>query len=186
MTINSRTLAVLLVCAGLLAGCGGTPEADAATDAAYTVVDAENLAVVDASGVVLTVHSPKADDTLVEFDLQSLEALGLVEYTIADPQATGLTATFQGVLVSRLLDTIGVVQDTTTLRITALNDYAVDMPIEDALDYPVLIATRMNGEPMNVANYGPTRIVYPTHAFEFEKSVYDPRWIWQLASIEVL
>ncbi len=33
--------------------------------------------------------------------------------------------------------------------------------------------------------YGPTRVVYPTDQFDLDPVVYDPRWIWQLTSIEV-
>ena len=48
-----------------------------------------------------------------------------------------------------------------------------------------LLATRLDGEPMSVAHYGPTRIVYPTAGYDLDPTVYDPRWIWQLSSIDV-
>lgn len=49
----------------------------------------------------------------------------------------------------------------------------------------LLVATSVNGERMSVERYGPTRIVYPYASGELDPAVYDPRWIWQLASIEV-
>ena len=49
----------------------------------------------------------------------------------------------------------------------------------------MLLATRLDGEPMEVAHYGPTRIIYPTAGYDLNPTVYDPRWIWQLSSIDV-
>jgi hypothetical protein len=36
-----------------------------------------------------------------------------------------------------------------------------------------------------VERYGPTRVVYPTDGVDLDPTVYDPRWIWQLKTIEV-
>ncbi len=92
--------------------------------------------------------------------------------------------TFTGVLLSDLLKSLGA-GDATTLHALALNDYAVDIPMSDIDVLPVLLATRSDGEPMSVANYGPLRVVYPTTGYDLDPTVYDPRWIWQLSAIEL-
>jgi hypothetical protein len=49
-----------------------------------------------------------------------------------------------------------------SVRITALDDYQVDIPFAEIEKWPILLATRMNGEYMSIENSGPTRIIFPT------------------------
>jgi len=176
----------------LLAACGGQ-EATATPVAAYNIVRPAELepgdtVPVPVSDVILTltgqINQTNVADTL-QFDMESLEKVGLVEYTVEDKQAEGGTVMFQGVLLSDLLAVAGMSQTAITLNMTALNDYSVAIPVNDALDYPLLLATAVNGERMTVARYGPTRIIYPYHAYDLDETIYDPRWIWQLATIDV-
>ena len=170
--------------AGLLAGCATGQTAEPTP---YTVVAARGIlppAEPD-SAVVLRISGDIAEPGGVELDMERLEAIGLVEYEVVDEQATGRTAAFRGVLLRDLLDAVGADDDATNLHLVALNDYAVDIPITDTEDYPVILATQIDGERMSIADYGPTRVIYPYHAAEFERAIYDPLWIWQLAAIEV-
>jgi hypothetical protein len=190
LTITSVTAA--LAAAALLVGCGGDDAADTAGESAeYTVVRDATLAPGDAvpapaGDVVLTltgaIGTTNADGAL-EFDLELLESLQLIEYTTSDLQAEGGDATFTGVLLEDVLALAGA-EGATNLTATALNDYSVDIPVVD-LGHAVMVATSVNGERMSVERYGPTRIVYPYASGELDPAVYDPRWIWQLASIEV-
>lgn len=191
LTITSVTAA--LAAAALLVGCGGDDGADTADVAAeYTVVRDATLAPGDpvpapTGEVVLTITgaiSTTNTDGALELDLELLESLQLVEYTTSDLQAEGGDATFTGVLLEDVLALAGA-EDSTTLTATALNDYRVDIPTAD-LEFAVMVATSVNGERMPVERYGPTRIVYPYGSGELDPAVYDPRWIWQLASIEVI
>jgi hypothetical protein len=169
--------------------------ADSATETAavYTEINPATIQVGDSvpspSGEVILVIRGKITNTnhddRLEFDMETLESLGVVQYEVNDDQATGDNAVFQGILLSQLLAVAQVTDDATTLHMVALNDYAIDIPIEDTKQYPVLLATQMNGEAMDVANYGPSRIIYPNLAFDLDATIYNPRWIWQLASIEV-
>ena len=101
-----------------------------------------------------------------------------------DRLAEGRQVTFRGVLLSTVLSALGV-QDATVLRADALNDYSVDLPMSDVTELPVLLATRLDGEPMTVAHYGPLRVIYPTTGYDLDPTVYDPRRIWQLSAITV-
>lgn len=134
--------------------------------------------------VVLTVSGKVTGGADVPLDLATIERMGLVEYSADDKQAEGHVVTFRGVLLRTLLDVVGA-HGATTLHTLAVNDYGVDIPASDARDYPAMVATSVDGQRMTVERYGPTRVVYPTEGFDLDPVTYDPRWIWQLKSIEV-
>jgi hypothetical protein len=145
------------------------------------------VTATDAAGpAVLTVSGRFAPDRTVPvtLDLAQLDAMPQVECTVNDREAEGRDATFRGVLVADLLTEIGA-QPETTLHTAALNDYAVDLPVTDIRDLPVLMATRLDGQPMSVAHYGPLRVIYPTTGYNLDPTVYDPRKIWQLSTVDV-
>lgn len=117
------------------------------------------------------------------FDMAMLQAL---------PQKSFLTHTpwekepirFSGPLLRDLLALVKA----SGLRIqaTALNDYQIQIPTEDTLRYDVLMALRMNGEPMPVRTRGPLFIVYPFDADPELRSVkYYERSIWQLRALDI-
>lgn len=139
-----------------------------------------------AGKVVLTVSGGPVTNVGDELrlDLAQLEAMGTTELTVDDTEATGRTVTFSGPLVRDVLAVAGV-EDATTMHAVALNEYAVDVPVSDATDLPLLLATRADGRRMSVADYGPTRFVYPTEGYDLPRSTYAPRWIWQLEEIVV-
>ena len=49
----------------------------------------------------------------------------------------------------------------TAVHATALNDYAVTIPIDELRRYPVLLALKMNGQYLKIMDKGPIWIVYP-------------------------
>lgn len=203
-TLRRRRLLVAtsLVLGLLASGCGGEPDDATArsSDPKTTVEDGAGAPAVATQAtltpgmdvpppsgkVVLTVRGAPVtnvgDD--LRLDRAQLESMGTTELTVDDSEATGRTATFSGPLLRTVLAVAGV-EDATTLHTLALNDYAVDVPVTDATDLPLLLATRMDGRPMSVANYGPTRFVYPTEGYDLPRSIYAPRWVWQLETIVV-
>lgn len=171
------------------AGCSSdSSTAKSSADPAYVTVSPgthpSGEPLPEPKGPVVLTVSGAVDSGPVTFDMESLESLGLVEYAAYDKQAEGRTATFRGVLLSTLLNAVGA-DAATTLHTIALNDYAVDIPAQDAADFPVLLATSVDGERMSVERYGPVRVIYPTKGMKLDPAVYDPRWIWQISTIEV-
>ncbi len=167
--------------AGESLGPGITRVAEATLEAGDEVPAPEGRTLLTLTGVPVT----NVGDSLA-LDRETLESIGMVEYTVDDRQAEGRDVVFTGPLVRDLLAVAGIEEgDATTLHTVALNDYSVDVPIEDAYELPVMLAVLADGEPMSVARYGPTRFVYPTEGFDLDPTVYDPRWIWQLATIDV-
>ena len=91
---------------------------------------------------------------------------------------------FDGFLMRDLLTLVGAAGETVTA--TALNDYVIDIPVEDFERFDVLVATHMDGERLLPSDMGPLWIVYPRddHA-QLQDIRYDYRWVWQLVRLDV-
>jgi hypothetical protein len=185
MTIGLLSLA--------LAGC--TPAAPTVTPTSvFTTVSQAALKKGDSipvpkDDVILTVtgltetRNVEADKS-IQMDLKTLESIGLVEYTVTDPFERK-EITYRGVMMSDLLDVMQVSSTAKTLHMVALNDYSIDVPLEDMRKYPVIFALQADGEYMPVSTRGPAMLVYPYDDFTFDQSIYNDYWIWQIASIDV-
>ena len=171
-----RGLAPIAVMVLSLAACGSA----AVAKPAYVEVTAETLRATDpipapAGDVVLTVSGDigKADPgSTLRLDLATVEQMGLVRYTVHDPWLDA-DHEFSGVLLADVLDTVGASSASTHLRFVAIDDYEVQISIADARRWPVLLATKMDGQPMTVEDKGPTRIVWPYDQFpEIDRLTY--------------
>lgn len=135
--------------------------------------------------VVLTVKgaitNTNVGDT-AEFDLAMLEALAGRKATMETPWTQGMV-TFEGPLLSALLKAVGATGS--TLSVKALNDYAAEVPADDA-KLATILATRMDGKLMSVRDKGPLMVVYP---FDQDPSLYNEKYfsrsVWQIKEIEV-
>lgn len=134
--------------------------------------------ILRVSGLIDPSHGPAG----VGYDLAALEDLGMVEATTDTPW-TREPQPFAGVPLRRLLAAVGARGG--VLRAAALNDYAVSIPVGDADEYDVLLATRLRGAPMRVRDRGPIWVVYPGMSSGPEAALLSERWIWQLRRIEV-
>ena len=69
----------------------------------------------------------------------------------------------------------------------AINDYKIDMPLGDILDFDVMLATRRDGETMSLREKGPIWIMYPIsdHA-ELEDEAINSRLVWQTKSMQIV
>jgi hypothetical protein len=138
--------------------------------------------------VILTISGDitvtNAGDTL-QLDMPTLESLGLVEYTVEDPWLSE-EVTYTGVLMSKLSEFVGASESADNFHIEALDDYQVDLPFADIERWPILLATRSNGQYMAIENAGPTRIIFPYHSFkELDLEKHNDLWIWNIDSMQV-
>lgn len=136
--------------------------------------------------VVLTVknaaHPNRGAD--LALDIALLEQMGVSELTVEDSIAKGGTVRFTGPLLRTVLEYAGLTG--ASVNMVALNDYTVSIPWSDVTDTPAMVATRADGKLMEIKNYGPTRLVYPTDkSFNLDPNTYDSRRIWQLKDISV-
>lgn len=188
----NRPLNVLFVVLVVLISAACAPAAPATPEVVYTTVtqgelDAgEEIPAPQGETILIVsgnIGTTNANDT-IEMDLATIESVGVVDYTVDDP-FENRAITYRGVLMSDLLDVWQVSEDATSLHVVALNDYAVDVPIADLRQYPVVFALQADGEYMPIAEKGPAMLVYPYNDFEFDRNIYNDYWAWQIASVEV-
>ena len=142
----------------------GTPEGDV---------------ILTVSGAISVTNS---GDTAV-FDLAMLEALGVTTFTTSTPWTEG-EEEFTGVSLMALLAALDL--EDGTLAATAINDYAVEIPVSDAVEGGPIIAYARNGEAMSVRDKGPLWVVYPYDAnADYQSELIYSRSIWQLDRIVV-
>ncbi len=182
-----RSLALLAILAFVLAACGKTNATIYQTISAATIKSGDTIPAPKGD-VVLTMDGKisqlNAGNTL-QFDMATLESLGVVQYSVNDPFAKKKIV-YAGVLLSQLLKAAGAAPDATTLTLRALDDYSADMKISDVNKWPILIATRADGAYMPLDQNGPLISVLPFDYFpEIDHVTYDPQWLWSLSKITV-
>ncbi|WP_342132870.1 molybdopterin-dependent oxidoreductase [Hydrogenophaga sp. OTU3427] len=173
MPLLSRRTKMALLVAGLLGTFIGAAPAAWALDAPK-------------GKVVLTVKgkigASNRGGTAV-FDLAMLQALPQKTFTTMTPWEKA-PVKFSGPL---LRDVLAAVQaQGNTLKAVALNDYKINIPLEDTRQFDMVLAHRMNDQPIPVRTKGPLFIVYPFDSNPaLQNAVYYERAIWQLGALEI-
>lgn len=123
------------------------------------------------------------DGDTAAFDRAALKALP--QHTLKTTTVvTDGVKTFRGFLMQDLLDEVGAHGETATAH--ALNDYVVDIPLDDFSRFDVLVAVRMDGKRLTARDKGPLWIVYPRDQYaELQDIRYDYRWVWQLDRLTI-
>ncbi|WP_234988705.1 molybdopterin-dependent oxidoreductase [Tropicibacter naphthalenivorans] len=123
-------------------------------------------------------------DGAAAFDLDLLRGIGAQTIETTTIWTDGVQ-TFEGVPLHDLTKALGITGS--ALRATAVNDYAVDIPLADAVPGGAFLAFARNGRPMSVRDKGPLWVIYPyDSAPRYQAEIYYARSIWQLDRIEVL
>lgn len=133
--------------------------------------------------VILSVVS--AEQT-VEFRLSDLDALP--QHTIATQTPWTEREQFSGplvrdVMVKALARDVQVGEGPLTAY--ALNHYTVKLRRDMLAEYPVILATRMNGKTMRIRNKGPIWIVFPLDQHpQLDNTEVHSQMVWQLNKLE--
>lgn len=138
-----------------------------------------------ASQTTLTlVHGPDSDDRL-ELTLADLEEMPQTTIMTANEFIDGIVA-YQGPLARDVVKLFGL--DTSdTIRFSASNNYSVDIPTRDLLEYDVVLALRANGERLSRRTRGPIWLMYPiSDNPELRNPIFNSRLIWQVERMEAL
>ncbi len=123
------------------------------------------------------------DGDAAAFDRAQLEAFPQTTVRTETPWTDGMVE-FRGPLARDVLAAIGASGE--RVRATAINDYAVHIPLADFEAYDVILALRRDGEPMRVRDRGPIWVIYPwSDHGELNTDIYHGRSIWQLRSLVV-
>jgi hypothetical protein len=140
---------------------------------------------------VLTVTTPRSGPPGQArpkvFDLGALQRLSQRRIASATPWYSSVNE-FTGPLLRDVLKAAGANLDGNgSLRCTALNDYRVEIPLDDVRRYDVVVAHLLNGKPMSVREKGPLFVIYPfDEQPQLRTTTYFSRCIWQLKAIELL
>jgi hypothetical protein len=134
-----------------------------------------------AQDAVLTVSNSETGETIAlsEADLKALpQSVIHTENEFVD----SITA-FEGPLARDVLALLGT--EAETVKLTAVNDYAVEVPMADFISYDVVFAMSADGVPFSRRDKGPIWVIYPMsdHA-ELQDPVFNARLIWQLVKVE--
>ncbi len=139
------------------------------------------------SEIILTVTgeiaAPGAEGRKMAYDLSDLAELGSTTIKTTTIWTEGLQ-TFEGVELATLLKTLGVTEG--VIKAIALNDYAVEIPVADAVSGGPILAYKRNGQFMSVRDKGPLWVIFPyDSSAQFRTEVTYSQSIWQLAKIEI-
>lgn len=138
----------------------------------------EGRVVLTVSGAIDNTNAPDG----AEFDLAMLDALPQDSVASKTPWYDD-SRTFSGPLISAILEAVGA--HGKALRVTAVNDYSAEIPLGDVEDYPVILATRIDGAVLSVREKGPGFVIYPfDKAPELYNEKYFGRSVWQVTSIQ--
>lgn len=171
---GALALLVSLLAGGLMATA---PSAQAAQDG--VLAKPTGAVILTLKGAIqFTNNGDKA-----EFDLAMLEKLKSRVAPVKTPWADKLT-TYEGPLMSAVLNAVGA--NGTTMMVKAINDYVAEVPVDDMIRYPVILATTRDGKKMTVREKGPLFIIYP---FDLDPSLQNEkiynRSVWQVKEITV-
>eukprot|EP01037_Dinobryon_pediforme_P014826 gene14826-14961_t len=150
-----------------------------AKDTVAVLAKPQDPVLLTLSGAI-TAHNSDAD---VVLDLAMLKALPVISFKTHTTWTPGEN-TFTGVPLKALLEYVGAKGK--MLHAVALNDYAVDIPVSDAVVDGPIVAYEFNGQKMSIRDKGPLWIVYPFDSKgTYQTEQIYTRSIWQLSQIVV-
>ncbi len=145
----------------------------------FTAVSAFALAEVSNKTILTVTGKPATNE--VQLSDAMLAKLPQKSMTLQTPWYPE-PKKFEGPLLRDVLKLAGIRSG--NIRLVALNDYTISIPVSDAVEYDVIVARLLNGKPMSVREKGPLFVVYPFHEHEeIRKTDYYRRCSWQLRSI---
>lgn len=120
----------------------------------------------------------------LQLDMQTIERMGLVRYSVFDPYLRKDTV-YTGVLLSTLADILNI-DPAGAFYLSAIDDYHSTITIEQIQRWPILMATRQNGKYMDLGHGGPLRIIFPYDNYpELDHFLLHDLWIWNINTIEI-
>ena len=112
-------------------------------------------------------------------DLASINALPMQTLTVVEPFLKE-TMTFTGVAFADLLTAARATGNSVTIH--ALDDYEATLDTAVLREPGVLLATRVDGEDIEVSSGGPVRLVFPPSS---ETGKDSDLWVWSIDQITV-
>lgn len=143
-----------------------------------TLAQPTGQVLLEVGGSVRLTNAPGA----ARLDRAMLDALPQAGFTTSTPW-TDRPLRFDGVSGNALAEAIGAHGREAVA--VALNDYRITIPMSDFGPNGLLIATRVDGQPIPIRARGPLWIVYPYDAdAAYRTELFYSRSIWQLRRLE--
>lgn len=118
-----------------------------------------------------------------QFDLDGLKALGATTFSTSTTWTEG-TPSFTGVPLKKVLESVGATG--VMISAVALNNYAVEIPVDGLADDAPIIAYEIDGKTFSRRDKGPLWIVYPYDSTaDYRNELIYGRSIWQLQRLTV-
>lgn len=115
--------------------------------------------------------------------VKQIEQAGLQEFTVFNPYEER-EEDYTGVFISDLVEMFGA-EGVQSVRLTALDDYVIDINQEEWSNLRIVLATRVDGAYFGFETKGPMRIVFPDYdSDKLEHQELLPKWIWMITRIE--
>ena len=179
----------IVAVAPITLGCGPAAPAAPATPAPSVVrapdADAGSAPAALHGRPLLTITGKIGatnDDGVLRGDQAELDRFGLLAMSVDDPWAKQ-RVTLQGFWLRDLVSLARPDAAATSLHLSALDDYQVDLSLADVRSQSIFLATRTaDGTALPVEEGGPTRVVFSDDlAARFSPDL----WIWNIETIEV-
>ncbi|MCF8483361.1 MAG: molybdopterin-dependent oxidoreductase [Rhodospirillum sp.] len=133
---------------------------------------------------VLSIAGPLDQGDPDLFSLSDLKALGTRTITTTTPWTGDEEPTFTGPLLRTVLAAAN--EAGRTLTITAQDGYSVQIPFMDTVDWDMILAIEMDGNPLDPTTYGPAWIIYPYDTNPvLITAPYQERSVWKIVRIDV-
>lgn len=173
----------------ILGSMGSAVRADAQKGAAHSaggdmLPAAQGQVILRVSGHLEHGNVVEGSKSIAEFDLDMLRHFGAKTISTSTIWSSG-QIDFRGVPLAAVLRAIGA--EGRTLRLTALNDYTIDMPVSMIEAEVPILAYEMNGVLLSSRDKGPLWVIYPFDSeSKYQNEESYSRSVWQLVGIEVL
>lgn len=140
------------------------------------------LRPADAGRAVLTVTGPGGTQVLTLGQLEQLP-MYRVQTSTFWPDDDGV---YEGPLLSEVLSRHGLDKHA-AVRARAADGFSQRLPREDWERWPVMLATRRDGQLMGPRDKGPLRLIYPRDMDKvLQEPLYRLRWVWLLTHVDAV
>lgn len=123
-------------------------------------------------------------ENAAQFDYSRLSALTQTSVKANFPMDdTGHVLNFTGPLLADVIDAVGATGEMVTL--TALDGYAIEVPMTDLIEKGAVLALKRDGIPFGIGDFGPAHLVFPRAERVDLAGMNDDWWIWSIYHINV-
>lgn len=164
MKKNALLLVTILLLAAVLAGCAGQKKAELGAEVFKVTGD---------------IGEKNSGDTYV-FDEAGLEGVA-TEATYNDPWM-GDGQKYKGVTLPKLLEAVKPGKDAKTVSLVCSDGKALDVPIEDAQKYDIMLVHWADGTVLDSKSGGPVKLAFPDDA---RTTYVDDQWMWWIVEVKV-